>query len=60
MYQNTQEIFLRDSGIAILTSLIDPFFIYGITSILRTISLSACCKKKLGCVYKISDLIPIF
>ena len=60
VYQNTQEIFLRDSGIAILTSLIDPFFIYGITSILRTISLSACCKKKLGCVYKISDLIPIF
>ena len=60
VYQNTQVIFLRDSGIAILTSLIDPFIIYGITSILRAISLCACCKKKLGCVYKISDLIPIF
>ena len=60
VYQNTQVIFLRDSGIGILTSLIDPFIIYGITSILRAISLCACCKKKLGCVYKISDLIPIF
>ena len=35
-------------------------FIYGITNILRAISLSLCCRKKLGCVYKISDLIPIF
>ena len=60
VYQNTQLIYLRDSGISILTSLIDPFFIYGITCILRAISLCRCCRKKLGCVYKISDLIPFF
>ena len=60
VYQNTQIIFLRDSGISFLTSLLDPFIIYGITTLLRVISLSVCCKKKLGCVYKLSDIIPIF
>ena len=60
VYQNTQMIFLRDSGISILTSFLDPFVIYGITTILRLISLSLCCKKKLGCIYKLSDIIPIF
>ena len=60
VYQNTQLIFLRDSAISILVSLIDPFFIYGITCILRAISLAKCCKKKIVCVYKLSELIPIF
>ena len=60
VYQNTQIIFLRDSGISILTSLIDPFIIYGITCILRAISLCMCCRKKLCCIYKLSDIIPIF
>ena len=60
VYQNTQLIYLRDSGISILTSLIDPFIIYGITCIIRVISLSLCCKKKLYCLYKLSELIPIF
>ena len=60
VYQNTQKIFLRDSGISILVSLIDPFIIYGITCILRAISLSRCCKKKLSCIYKLSDIIPFF
>ena len=60
VYQNTQKIYLRDSGISILTSLIDPFIIYGITCILRAISLTLCCRKKLSCIYKLSDLIPIF
>ena len=60
VYQNTQLIYLRDSAISIVTSLIDPFIIYGFTCILRTISLCRCCRKKLGCVYKLSDLIPIF
>ena len=35
VYQNTQKIFLRDSGISILTSFIDPFIIYAITTLLR-------------------------
>ena len=60
VYQNTQIIFLRDTVISFLTSMIDPFLIYGITTMLRYISLLSCCKKKLGCVYKLSDLIPIF
>ena len=60
VYQNTQIIFLRDSGISILTSLIDPFIIYAFTCILRAISLSSCCKKKMSCIYKLSDLIPLF
>ena len=60
VYQNTQVIFLRDSGISFITSFFESLFIYGITNILRAISLSLCCRKKLGCVYKISDLIPIF
>jgi hypothetical protein len=60
VYQNTQKIFLKDSGISFLTSMIDPFIIYGATTLFRYISLLGCCKKKLGCVYKIIDLIPIF
>ena len=60
VYQNTQKIFLRDTGISFLTSMIDPFIIYGAKTILRCISLLGCCKKKLGCLYKLSDLIPIF
>ena len=60
VYQNTQIIFLRDSSIAILIFLIDPFFIYGLKCILRAISLSKFGKKKLSCIYKLSDLIPIF
>jgi len=60
VYQNTQLIFLRDSAIAILVSLIDPFIIYALTCLIRAISLSKCCFRKLGCVYKISELIPIF
>ena len=60
VYQNTQVIFLRDCGISILTSFLDPFIIYGITALLRIISLCLCFKKRLGCVYKLSDLLPIF
>ena len=60
VYQNTQKIFLRDSAISFATSMIDPFIIYGATTLLRYISLIRCCKKKLGCVYKLSDIIPIF
>ena len=60
VYQNTQKIFLRDSGISILTSFIDPFIIYGITTLLRLFSLSCCCKNKCGCIYGFSGIIPIF
>ena len=60
VYQNTQIIFLRDSGISILTSFIDPFIIYGVTTLLRLMSLSLCCKNKFGCLYRLSGIIPIF
>ena len=62
VYQNTQKIFLRDSLISFLTALLDPFLIYGFTTILRAISLCGCCRKKpgCGCIYKLSDIIPIF
>ena len=60
VYQNTQLIFLRDSAISILTSLIDPFITYGLTCLLRALSLSPCVKRKLSCVYKVSDLLPLF
>ena len=60
VYQNTQIIFLRDTGLSILTSFLDPFFIYGVTTLFRYISLLKCCKKKLSCLYKLSDLLPIF
>ena len=60
VYQNTQVIYLRDSAIAIGISLIDPFIIYGLTCLIRALSLLLCCKKKLICLYKLSQLIPIF
>ena len=62
VYQNTQKIFLRDSFISFATNLIDPFIIYGATCLLRRISLTLCCRKNCfgGCLFKISELIPIF
>ena len=62
VYQNTQKIYLRDSMISFAISLIDPFFIYCFTSLLRCISLKRICRKKCcgRCLYKISDIIPIF
>jgi len=62
VYQNTQKIFIRDTFISFAISLIDPFFIYGFTCLLRFISLTLCCRKNCcgKVIYKISDLIPIF
>ena len=60
VYQNTQNIFIRDSMTSFVTSMIDPFLIYLLTNILRAISLSKCCKKKAGLAYNISQLLPIF
>ena len=60
VYKNTQLIFIRDSAISFATSLIDPFLTYGLTSTLRRISLSTCCRKKAKCLYRLSDIIPLF
>ena len=60
VYPNTQKIFIRDSMTSFLTSMIDPFVIYSLTTMLRIISLSKCCKKKASFVYGLSEIIPIF
>ena len=60
VYKNTQKIFIRDSAISFVTSLIDPFLIFGFTTILRKISLAPCCRKKAKFLYLLSDFIPIF
>ena len=60
VYQNTQVIYLRDSAISILISLIDPFIIYGIICLLRILSLSKIWRKTLCCVYKLSEVLPLF
>ena len=60
VYQNTQIIFLRDTAISFLTSMTDPFIIYGVTVFVRYISLRKCSNKKLSCLYKLSDTFPIF
>ena len=60
VYQNTQVIYLRDSAISILISLIDPFIIYGIICLLRILSLSKMWRKTLCCVYKLSEVLPLF
>ena len=62
VYQNTQKIYLRDSMISFAISMLDPFIIYFFTNLLRQISLSKLCRKKCcgSCLFKISDLIPIF
>ena len=60
VYQNTQYIFIRDSFMSFAASLLDPFIIFGLTMLLRKISLSVFCRKKAKCLYKLSDIIPIF
>ena len=62
VYQNTQVIYLRDSMISFAISLIDPFIIYCFTTLLRCISLTKICRKNCcgKCLYKTSDIIPIF
>ena len=60
VYQNTQVIFLRDSAIGILVSLIDPFIIYALITLLRVISLKGLNKKGIQSLYKVSKIFPLF
>ena len=57
VYRNTQIIFLKDCGLSFLLELIEPFILYSFPSIFRAISLKG---NNLSCLYKLSDLIPIF
>ena len=60
VYLNTQIIFIKDSAMSFLTGLLYPFVLYLFPVILRTISLKDSIKKRFKCIYKISDIIPIF
>ena len=60
VYQNTQISFIKDSISSFLTGLLYPFIFYLIPPILRIISLKDVEKKRLNCIYKLSDIIPIF
>ena len=59
VYENTQIIFVKDSLLSFLLSIVYPFIIYLIPSILRIISLRSS-QKNLKCLYKLSDIIPFF
>ena len=60
VYQNTQISFIKDSISSFLTGLLYPFIFYLFPPILRIISLKDAAKKRLNCLYKLSDIIPIF
>ena len=57
VYRNSQIIFLKDCGLSFLMELIEPFILYLFPSIFRAISLKG---NGLSCLYKLSDIIPIF
>ena len=59
VYPNTQKAFIKDSISSFILSSITPFVIYSIPSLLRIISLKNK-KYKLECIFKLSNIIPIF
>ena len=59
VYANTQIIFLKDCLSSFGLGLAYPFAIYLIPSLLRIIAIRNP-KKKLKCIYKLSDIIPFF
>ena len=60
VYQNTQITFIKDSISSFLTGLLYPFAFYLFPPILRIIALKDASKKRLKCIYKLSDIIPLF
>ena len=60
VYQNTQNIFIKDSFSSFLTGLLYPFVLYLFPSVLRIIAIKDDKKKRLKFIYKLSDIIPIF
>ena len=59
VYENTQIIFIKDSIFRFFTGLIYPFVIYLFPAVLRILSLKDK-QKKSKCMYRLSDIIPIF
>ena len=60
VYKNTQGIYIIDCVISFIFFLVDPFIVYALFALLRTISLKNNNKKNLKCLYKTSRLCPIF
>ena len=60
VYRNTQGAFIKDSLSSFLMGLAYPFVLYLFPVIFRIISLKDNVKKRLKCVYKVSEVIPIF
>ena len=59
VYKNTQIVFIKDSMLSLIISLAYPLVIYFIPAGLRICSLKDK-KKRLKCLYKLSDIIPFF
>ena len=59
VYPNTQLAFIKDSLISFLLSLIYPFLLYLIPSALRLCAIRSK-DIKCECIYKLSEIIPIF
>ena len=59
VYPNTQKAFIKDSIFSFALSNLIPFAMYSFPSLLRIISLKAR-KSKLRCIFKLSNIIPIF
>ena len=60
VYQNTQITFIKDSISSFSAGLLYPFAFYLFPPILRIIALKDASKKRLKCIYKLSDIIPFF
>ena len=60
VYPNTVKIYILDCFLSFLFFSIFPFIVYAITTLLRVIAIKDVKKKKLNCLYKVSQLIPIF
>ena len=60
VYQNTQIAFIKDSISSFITGLLYPFIFYLFPPLLRIIALKDTVKKRLNCIYKLSEIIPIF
>ena len=60
VYENTQIIFIKDFLSSFLAGQVYPFVLYLFPTILRIIALKDNIKERLKCIYKLSDIIPIF
>ena len=60
VYRNTQMAFIKDSALSFLTGLIYPIVLYLFPAGLRIISLKDVEKRRYKCIYKLSNIIPMF